>query len=88
MCSDKYEVREYVHNMGLDKLLQKLYGVYNNVSEINWNELPISFAMKCNHACGYSIICADKRKNNIEKCKKKIKKWMKDDYWKRYACLL
>lgn len=57
-----------------------MYGVYKKVDEIPWDKLPKQFVIKCNHASGYNIICADKSKLDIEECKKKLTAWMKDRY--------
>lgn len=35
-CADKYAVREYVKSKGCGEILNELYSVYKNVSEINW----------------------------------------------------
>src|SRR5690625_1783672 len=40
ICSDKYEVREYIKKCDLDHLLTKLYGVYNKAEEIDFEKLP------------------------------------------------
>ena len=39
-CSDKFEVREYIKSKGLEKILNKLYGVYKSVEEIPFDDLP------------------------------------------------
>lgn len=35
-CADKYEVREYVKSCGCEEILNDLYAVYDDVSEIDW----------------------------------------------------
>lgn len=69
-CADKYAVREFVKKMGCEELLIPLIGVYSDVNEIDWDSLPKKFVLKCNHGCGYNLICVDKEKLNIEKAKK------------------
>lgn len=81
-CADKYRVREYVEKCNCKEILNPLIGVYDKIEEINWNELPQKFAIKCNHGAGYNIICTDKNKLDIQDCKKKLKKWLKEDYSK------
>lgn len=44
--SDKYEVRMYLHDCGLEHALNQLYGVYEKVNEIDFNKLPQSFVIK------------------------------------------
>lgn len=41
--------------------------------------------LKCNHGCGYNILCKDKNKLDIESTKRTLNKWLKEDYWKRYC---
>lgn len=82
-CCDKYRVRDYLNNRGMEKLFPKLYGSYNNAKEIDWNKLPNSFVAKCNHGCGYNIIVKDKSKLDINDAINKLNKWMKEDYWKK-----
>lgn len=79
-CADKYEMREYVENLGYLDILPELYGVYDNIEDIKWNDFPGKFALKCTHGCGFNIICNDKNKLDVSKAKKSIKKWMKTRY--------
>lgn len=81
-CIDKYSIREYLKEKGLEELCPKLYGVYEKADEIDWNGLPNQFAVKCNHACGTNIIVDDKSKLDFEAAKKQLDKWMKMDYWR------
>lgn len=84
-CADKYRVREYVKECGYGDILNDLLGVWDSVDDIDWEALPNKFALKCNHGAGYNIICDDKRKIDIKDTKYKLKKWMKEDYWKLSA---
>ena len=56
-CTDKYAVREFIHENKLDDILVKLIGVWENVEEINWDKLPNKFVLKCNHGSGSIIVC-------------------------------
>lgn len=84
-CSDKYRIREYIHKKGMEKLLPKLYGVYDKPSQIEWDKLPDSFMIKCNHGSGYNILCSDKKEIHRDEIEHKLKKWLKEDYWKEYG---
>lgn len=84
-CIDKYMIREYLIKKGFSELLPELYGVYGSADEIPFAELPESFVIKCNHGCGFNIICPDKSKLDIENSKNLLRTWMKQDYWKKYA---
>lgn len=82
-CAGRVSVREYVKNCGLEENLIKIYGVYNNFDEIDFNLLPNQFAMKCSHASGFNYICYDKNKIDYPKLKKKFTKWLKTNYGKK-----
>lgn len=79
-CADKYEMRDYITDLGYPELLCDLYGVYSDVEEIDFNQLPSKFVLKCTHGCGYNIICSDKESLDIKSTKKQLSQWMKDTY--------
>lgn len=76
-CADKYAVRDYVKSCGCSEILNDLYGVYDSVDEIKWDELPEKFVIKWNFGCGQNLICFDKSKLDIEKAKKQLRNWYK-----------
>ena len=78
--SDKYQVREYVHECGLDSILNRLYGVWNNTSEIDFNSLPDRFILKTNHGSGDSIIVQDKNSMNLDLIIKKLDRSLSETY--------
>jgi len=83
-CADKYEVRNIVQDRIGKEYLNELYGVYDSVDEINLENLPNSFVLKATHGSKYNILCKDKTHINWNKEFKKMKKWMKINYyWKR-----
>lgn len=86
-CTDKYAVREYVKSCGCGEILNELYGVWESPNEIDWDALPQSFVLKCNHASGFNIICKDKETLDIDACKKRLGKWLRRGFW-RYSAEL
>ena len=84
-CSDKYAAREYVEKCGLGHTLNDLIGAWDRAEDIDWSSLPQRFAIKCNHGCGYNLICQDKSKFDTKKATEQLDAWMKDDFWKEYA---
>lgn len=74
-CADKFAVREYVEKSGCGEILNELYGAYDKVEDIPWDELPNSFVLKWNFGCGQNLIVRDKSKLNIVDAKKKLGKW-------------
>lgn len=81
ICADKYSVREYVKDKGLDHILNELYGVYDNVEDIDLDQLPDEFVMKVTHGCGQNLICTDKSRINWDLEKKKFKSWLKTSHY-------
>ena len=65
-ASDKYAVREYVKGKGMENILVPLLGKWEHAEDIDWEQLPDSFVLKCNHGCAYNILCPDKNKLNKE----------------------
>lgn len=84
-CADKYRVREYIKSTGCGAILNELYAVWDTPDEIIWDSLPDRFVLKCNHGCGYNIICPDKKKLDTKVAHKQLKAWLKEDYWKLKA---
>jgi hypothetical protein len=80
-CADKYAVREYVAQCGCADTLNPLLNVYDSVEDIVESDLPDRFALKLNYGCTYNIICADKTQFNFYEAKKKLRKWMKTNYY-------
>jgi hypothetical protein len=84
-CADKYAVRDYVKEHGLEHILNELLGVYENSSEIYFKSLPQRFVLKCTHGCGFNIVCNDKSSLNVEETCRKLDAWMNVDYSKIYG---
>lgn len=84
-CVDKFAIREYLEHKNLLDLCPKLYGVYENPSEIIWSDLPEAFVLKCNHGCGYNILVPHKEQVKESECKETLRRWMKEDYWKVFV---
>lgn len=70
LLADKYRVREYVKNCDLEDCLVPLIGKWDTVDEIDWDNLPQQFVMKCNNGSGDVVVCKDKSTIDIEKTKK------------------
>jgi len=79
-CVDKYKVREFITKRGCPEILNELIAAYDKVDDINWDKLPNKFVIKCNHGCGYNIICTDKKIFDIDNANKLLGEWMKTEY--------
>lgn len=77
ILADKYRSRKVVENKGLGHILPKLYGVWNDSKDIDFDLLPNRFVLKCNHGCGFNIICHDKEKLDRDSTRVKLNAWLK-----------
>ena len=84
-CADKYEVRSFIKERHCEEILNTLYGVYNDTSEIDWEKLPEKFVLKTTNGCGTNIICKDKDELDKEEVFTKLNKWLKTDYSLQFA---
>lgn len=78
---DKYEVKNIIEKtIGKEYIIPTL-GVYDSFDEINFEEMPNQFVIKCTHDSGGNVICTDKSTLNLKKAKKKIEKSLKNNYY-------
>ena len=80
LLADKYRVRKYVADCGLEDILVPLYGKWDKAEDIDWDSLPNQFVMKTNNASKSVLICKDKDSLDIDYWIKEIDKWMHYDY--------
>ena len=80
----KYADKILLHNFSIEILGKDIcvpiIKIYNSIDEIDLNELPDKFVLKCNHGSGMNIICKNKKKLDLEKSKKMLKDWMNINY--------
>ena len=76
--ADKYEVRDYVRECGLEDTLIEQYGLWNNMNEIDFDKLPNSFILKPTHGSGDVVVVKDKSKADLEAIKEKIQKELEE----------
>ena len=55
---------------------------YESVYEINYDELPEKFVLKLNNGSGGNIICRDKSLLDKETTNEKLRRLMKEKYYK------
>lgn len=78
--ADKYKVREYIREKGLNDILVTLYGVWNSARDIDFESLPNSFVLKLNNGCGTVWIVRDKNREDLELLRKKVRKACKEKF--------
>ena len=78
---DKIKVREIVKEKIGEEYLIPLLGVWDNPSDINFDDLPEKFALKCNHDSGSVVVCNNKKTFDQKGAVKKLKKYLKKNYY-------
>lgn len=81
---DKYAVKEYVGEIIGNEYVIPAFGKWNNFREIDFDSLPNQFVLKCNHDCGSTVICKDKKKFDKDAAHKLIEKHLKTDYYIKF----
>lgn len=76
-CSDKYEVQNYLKEIGFGDLCNELIGVYKDAREIDFDSLPEKFVAKANHGSGWNLICKDKHKLDWKNEVRVMNQWLK-----------
>lgn len=79
---DKYEVKQYVANLIGEEYIIPTYGVWNCFEDIDFDELPNQFVLKCTHDSNSTIICKDKNSFDFEKCKILVKRGLKRKFYR------
>ncbi len=74
--TDKYSVRKYVKDCGLEDTLVSLYGKWDKPEDINWGTLPNSFVLKTNNGSGTVMLVNDKSSLNVEGTVAILKAWL------------
>lgn len=84
-CADKFRVRDYVKNCGLEHILNDLIATYHSANEINWDVLPQKFVLKWNFSNGGNIICSDKSELDRKQAIKELNRFQKIKPHLKYA---
>ncbi len=84
-CTDKAKVRDFIRESIGAKYLKPVLRICNSFDEINFDKLPNSFVIKCNHGCKWHYIIKNKEKylkNKllIDLTRQNITGWLEQDY--------
>lgn len=71
--ADKIAVRDYISKRIGDDYLIPIIGKWKKAEDIDFDELPNAFVLKCNHDSNSVIICRDKANFDFENARKKLK---------------
>ena len=80
MLSDKYSVRKYVEDCGLNENLVKIYAHWVNEQDIDFKNLPNSFVIKSVQGCGDIILVNDKNTIDESDIREKIEPMLHERY--------
>ena len=83
--TDKLKVREHIKRILGEEFLVPLLSIdgkdhFENAFDIDFNKLPNSFVLSCNHGSSMTIVISDKKKlsnSKIRSIKKKLNRWLK-----------
>ena len=79
--ADKCEVKKYVsEKIGSDKIIP-LLGVWDHFNEINFDQLPDQFVLKCTHDSGGFRICKDRSNFDQEEARQFFNKELRKNYY-------
>lgn len=78
-CADKYAVREYVAKQGCGDILNELYGVWTNPDDIDFNQLPDKFVLKCNYFYHMNLVVKDKAQLDIPATRQLLHRWLRSN---------
>lgn len=82
--ADKYLVRDWVKEKIGEQYLTKLYGVWDDAEDIEFDKLPNAFVLKVNNGSCRNIIVKDKTKIDYEEVLCKLNMWKKHNF--AYTC--
>ncbi|MBR4912933.1 MAG: hypothetical protein IKZ54_08870 [Bacteroidales bacterium] len=76
-CADKWRVRDYVRDCGLESILTEVIACYNDPEKIDWGNLPEKFVLKWNFGNGGNVVCANKHDLDINVATRELKHFQK-----------
>lgn len=79
---DKYTAKQYVARIVGDDYIIPTLGIYESFDEIDFDNLPRQFVMKCTHDSGGVVVCKEKNKLDLSQASKKINNGLrKNCFW-------
>ncbi|MCR4825906.1 MAG: hypothetical protein K5882_03040 [Bacteroidales bacterium] len=76
-CADKWRVRDYVKECGLESILTEVIACYDDPKEIQWEKLPEKFVLKWNFGNGGNVVCTDKQQLDIGQAVRELSHFQK-----------
>lgn len=79
-CADKITLRDYCKEKTGKDLCIPILAIYDKPEQIEWDKLPNSFVIKCNHGSAMNIIVKNKATLDHIKINKTINTWLTCKY--------
>lgn len=80
---DKVEVKKWIDSRLGPGYSVPTLGVWDRPEDIEWDNLPDSFVLKCSHDSGSTIVCTDKAHFDKDAAIKKLRGCMEVDYYRK-----
>ncbi|MHB9024673.1 MAG: ATP-grasp fold amidoligase family protein [Armatimonadota bacterium] len=81
---DKIAVRDYVRERVGEDVLVPLYGAWESAAEVSFDALPERFVLKCNHECGFVVLCRDRAKLDVPYVRMQLATRLRMNYYHRF----
>ena len=78
---DKYAAKQYVADRIGERYIIPTLGVWEHFDDIDFDNLPNQFVLKCTHDSGGIVICRDKSKLDKKAAKKKLEYYLRRKYY-------
>lgn len=78
---DKYEVKKYVSNIIGEEYVIPTLGIWDKFDDIDFDELPEQFVLKCTHDSEGVVIVKDKSRFDVNEARKKINDALKCNFY-------
>ena len=82
-CAGRIGAREYLKNIGYERLLIKEYGIFDSFDEIDFDALPTQCVIKTTHSSQMNYIVWDKFKENWKKLKRLFNRYLRINYGRK-----
>ncbi|MBO4774126.1 MAG: hypothetical protein J5516_05065 [Bacteroidales bacterium] len=76
-CADKWRVRDYVKDCGLESILTEVIDCYDDPEKIQWDKLPEKFVLKWNFGNGGNVVCTDKQQLDKKQAVRELNRFQK-----------
>lgn len=78
---DKFQAKEWVKKIVGEKYIIPTLGIWDSVSDIDWDSLPSQFVIKCTHDAASWSICLNKNSFDYSKAISRLSEAIKKDYY-------